>query len=363
MKFARRLSTRLLLANLLVLLAGAVAFAITFRLLASEIFDDRLRRQGGGGPGGFGGQGHPLLEAFQDSVDIALVVSLFVGVVVAAIVAWFASARVIAPIERVRETTRAIAEGDYGQRVVADDVRELGALADDVNQLAEALQDTEKRRARLISDVTHELRTPLASIDGFVEGSVDGLFTPEEMHEAVTDETARMVRLIDDLSVLSKTTEHALDLEMEPVHLAAVARASVENLRPQYASRSVAIEIVGSAEPTVSGDGVRLQQVVTNLLTNALGHVDDGGSVSVQVDQLGGQARVTVDDDGEGIPPEDIGKVFDRFYRGESGRRRPGSGLGLSVARGIAEAHRGTLTAFSQGLGEGSTFTLLIPQR
>jgi signal transduction histidine kinase len=362
-KIARRLSTRLLLANLLVLLAGAAAFAVTFRLLAAEIFDDRLRGQGGGGFGGSGGQGHPLLEAFQDSVDIALVVSLLVGVAVAAIVAWLASRRVIAPIERVRETTRAIAEGDYGRRVVADDVRELGALADDVNQLAETLEDTERRRARLISDVTHELRTPLASIDGFVEGSVDGLFTPDEMHQAVTDETARMVRLIDDLSVLSKTTEHALDLEMEPIQLVSIVRASVENLRPQYASRSVAIEIMESAGPEVIGDGVRLQQVVTNLLTNALGHVDDGGAVSVQVDQGDSRGRVVVRDDGEGIAPADIGRVFDRFFRGDSGRRRPGSGLGLSVARGIAEAHRGSLTAFSAGLGEGSTFTLLIPMR
>jgi histidine kinase len=361
MRVARRLSTRLLLANLLVLIAGAVAFAITFRILASEIFDDRLRRGQAGG--GFGGQGHALLEAFQDSVDIALVVSLGVGVIVAAIVAWLASERVIAPIKRVRETTRAIAEGDYGQRVAVDDVRELGALADDVNRLAEVLEDTEKRRARLISDVTHELRTPLASIDGFVEGSVDGLFSADEMHEAVTGETARMVRLIDDLSVLSKTTEHSLDLDMNPVQLLSIVQASVEKLRPQFAARSVSIEVVTSSEPEVTGDGPRLEQVVTNLLTNALGHVDDGGSVVVTVSVVDDHASVAVTDDGDGIAADDLGRVFDRFFRGDAGRRRPGSGLGLSVARGIAMAHGGTLDAASPGPGEGSTFTLLIPLR
>lgn len=106
-----------------------------------------------------------------------------VGVVVAGIVAWLVSERVVAPIERVRETTRAIAVGDYAQRVEADEVLEPAALAHDVNQLAERLEDTEKRRVRLLSDVTRELRTPLTSIDGFVEGSLDGVFSPDEMYE------------------------------------------------------------------------------------------------------------------------------------------------------------------------------------
>jgi signal transduction histidine kinase len=364
MKIARRLSTRLLLANLLVLGAGGAAFAVTFRLLASQIFDDRLRRGAvGGGPFGPGGQGHLLLEAFQDSVDIALAVSVVVGVIVAALVAWLASQRLTAPIDRVRETTRAIAEGDYQKRVVVDDVRELGALADDVNQMAGVLEHTERRRASLISDVTHELRTPLASIDGFVEGSVDGLFSLEEMHEAVTDETARMVRLIDDLSVLSKATEHALNLDMDPIRITSVVRASIENLRPQYSTRSVSISRVGSVDPEVTGDAVRLQQVLTNLLTNALGHVADGGSVTVEISESEDDACVAVTDGGEGIAPDDLGKVFDRFFRADAGRRRPGSGLGLSVARGIAQAHGGSLTARSSGPGEGSTFTLLIPLR
>ncbi len=271
--------------------------------------------------------------------------------------------RLVAPIERVRETTRAIASGDYAQRVEVGGVVEIDALAHDVNQLAKTLEDTERRRASLLSDVTHELRTPLASIDGFVEGSVDGLFTAQETHEAVTDETARMIRLIDDLSVLSKTAEHALDLNREALQLISVARTSVENLRPQYAARSAATDVTSSADPEVLGDDARLHQVVTNLLTNSLGHVDDGGAVSVEISETDDHASLTVTDDGEGIAADDLARVFDRFFRGGTSRRRPGSGLGLSVARGIAEAHGGTLTAVSSGPGDGSTFTLLIPLR
>ena len=170
MNFTRRLATRLMVANLLVLGAGAIAFAVTFRLLASEIFDDRIRRgQGGlGGPGGPEGGGQGLLVAFSESVDIALFVSLGVGVIVAGIAAWFVTQRMTKPIETIRSATRAIADGNYSERVGDADVVELDALVRDVNHLAQTLEDTEERRARLLSDVTHELRTPLTSIDGFV---------------------------------------------------------------------------------------------------------------------------------------------------------------------------------------------------
>jgi histidine kinase len=210
---------------------------VTFRLLASEIFDDRIRRGRGGlgGPGGSEGAGQSLLAAFSESVDIALFVSLGVGVIAAGVVAWFVTQRMTRPIEMIRSTTRAIAAGNYGERVGDADVVELDALGHDMNHLAQTLEETEENRARLLSDVTHELRTPLTSIDGFVEGAMDGVFSTEEMYDAVTDETARLLRLVEDLSVLSKTAEHSLSLEMGPVHLSVVANAAADQLRPQYA--------------------------------------------------------------------------------------------------------------------------------
>jgi signal transduction histidine kinase len=359
MRITRKLSTRLLLGNVLVVGIGGIAFSITFRLLASEIFDDRIRRGGQGGPAG-GGQG--LLEAFSDSVDIALLVSMAVGVVVAAVVAFFVAKAMSKPIARIRETTRAIAGGDYAQRVEAAEVIELDALGQDVNRLAQTLEATEQRRASLLSDVTHELRTPLASIDGFVEGAVDGVFTTDEMFVAVTEETARLLRLVEDLSVLSKTTEHSLSLDLAPVHLSEVVTAAVEQLRPQYAERSVMVGVEAKADPEVTGDENKLRQVIVNLLSNALGHVDDGGGVRVVIDETTDSATVSVIDDGEGIRPEDLERVFDRFFRGSSAHKRAGTGLGLAVARGIAEAHGGALTAASDGPGAGATFTLTMPR-
>jgi histidine kinase len=348
-----------MLVNLLILGAGGAAFLVTFRLLAAEIFDDRIRRGGAGGPGG-GGQG--LLEAFRDSVDIALAVSVVVSIVVAGIVAWFVTKAMTNRIENIRVTTRAIADGHYEQRVDPTDVVELDALGMDVNALAKTLEDSEQRRARLLSDVTHELRTPLTSIDGFVEGAVDGVFTLEETYDAVTDETARIVRLVDDLSVLSKTAEHSLPLHVASVSLSELVSEAVDHQRPQFADRGVTVELVRQAEPKVQVDPGRITQVLTNLLANALGHVADGGQVDVLVAQDGERATVVVADDGEGIPAGDLDHVFERFFRGTSANRRQGSGLGLSVARGIAEAHGGSLVAASDGPGSGATFTLSLPR-
>ncbi len=353
-------------ANLLVLAAGGLAFSVTFRLLASEIFDDRIRRGqsgsgGRGGPAEISGTGQSLLDAFGESVDIALLVSLAVGVVAAGVVAWLVTQRMTRPIETIRSATRAIADGNFSHRVADADIVELDALGQDVNHLAQTLEDTEERRARLLSDVTHELRTPLASIDGFVEGAMDGVFSTEEMYVAVTDETTRLVRLVEDLSVLSKTAEHSLDLESTQVPLSAVAVAAADQLRPQYADRSVSMDVDTRSDPIVNGDERRLIQIVTNLLANALGHVDEGGTVRLVVGDDGSAASISVVDRGDGIRAEDVERVFDRFFRGSNARRRAGTGLGLSVARGIAEAHGGMLVATSDGPGLGATFTLTLP--
>ena len=347
----------------MVLAAGGIAFAVTFRLLAAEIFDDRIRRGRGGlgGPGGPEGANQGLLAAFSESVDIALFVSLAVGVIAAGVVAWFVTQRMTKPIEVIRSTTRAIADGSYSQRVGDVEVVELDALGRDVNHLAQTLEETEERRTRLLSDVTHEFRTPLTSIDGFAEGAMDGVFSTEEMYNAVTDETARLLRLVEDLSVLSKTAEHSLTLEFEPVHLSVVATAATDQLRPRYADRSVNVDVAIVSDPEVAADERRLIQVVSNLLANSLGHVREGGVVRVVVDAEVPSASITVVDAGDGLRPEDLDRVIDRFFRGIDAEKRTGTGLGLPVARGIAEAHGGSLTASSDGAGYGAEFTLLLP--
>lgn len=362
MSVFRRLSTRLLLANLLVLAVGAASFVVAFRVLASEVFDRRLRGLGRGGPPSTrSGNGQTLVETFQNSVDVALLVSLAIGVLAAGFVAWFVSRRMVEPVTRIRDTTRSMARGHYDERVEVPSVEELAALATDVNELALTLEQTETRRARLISDVTHELRTPLTSIDGYVEGAMDGVFSTEEMYGAVTDETRRLRRLVEDLAVLSRAQEGSLQFKLEEVDLGAIAARSSERLRPQFESMSVELDVEPSGEVPILGDEERLGQVVTNLVGNALGHSHPGGRVRVTGGGDGHWGWVTIEDDGDGISAEDLPHVFDRFFRSAGGRRRAGSGLGLAVSRGLVEAHDGELIAVSDGPGRGATFTLRLP--
>lgn len=359
MTMLRRLSTRLVLANLMVLGIGGAAFAITFRLLAPEIFNRRLGRGPGGPAVGSGNQG--LLETFQNSVDVALIVSLLVGAVAAGIVAWFVAERMGKSLTKVGAATRSMTAGHYDTRVPPSGVLEVDDVIDDVNTLAEQLEESEARRSRLLSDVTHELRTPLASIDGFVEGAADGVFTPQESHRAVKEETARLLRLIEDLSILSKTSEHVLGISVERTGLAEFVSETVADLRPRFTDAEVSIRVEVDAEPEVDVDRDRMHQVLANLLTNAVGHTDAGGSVVVTVGASAEGAVVSVTDDGDGISEEDLARVFDRFFRGSSERRREGTGLGLAVAKGIVEAHGGRLSAHSDGPGSGATFTMVVP--
>lgn len=356
----RPLGTRLFLAFLVVVAVGTGSFVVTFRLLAPEVFGRRMEgfEAGGAGPGG--GYGRAIADTFEQSVDIALVISIVVGAVAAALVAAFVTRRMVVPVQQIGATARTLAAGDYSERASESDVEELAELARDVNTLATALQETELQRARLMSDVAHELRTPLTSIDGYAEGLVDGVFTEDEVVVAVTAETRRLRRLVDDLSLLSRASEGSLRFDSAPVDVNQVAQSCANRLRPQFESAGVKLETDLTDDCRIEGDRDRLDQAVANILGNALLHTGQGGTVTMRSTTDGAQASLTIEDDGEGIDPADIPRLFDRFFRGSSSAR-PGTGIGLSVANGIVTAHGGTIIAESGGIGEGATFTIVLP--
>lgn len=365
-----RLSTRLLLSHIAVAVVGSAVTFVVVRLLAPADFVHRTRTMGQGngrGPGGgLGGRGPELLAAFDAAVSRALAIGLGVAVVIAALLAWVAVRRLLRPLGRVRTTTRALAQGEYGVRVQPPREAELAGLAHDVNRLGEALQESEARRTRLIGEVAHEMRTPLTVIDGYLEGMIDGVFRPDaERLAAVSAETRVLRRLAEDLSTLSRAEEGRLDLHPVPVDLGEVVAASAGRLRPQFDDAEVALEVGDAPSIVVEADRDRIGQVVTNLLGNALRACSPGGRVRVRVEADQDRARVVVEDDGRGIAAEDLRRIFERFYRvpepgGE--RRGTGSGIGLTISRSIARAHGGDLTAVSGGLGHGATFRLELPR-
>ncbi|WP_371552391.1 HAMP domain-containing histidine kinase [Streptomyces sp. NBC_00554] len=295
-------------------------------------------------------------------------IGFWTGVAAAVLAAVVLSRFLVRPLDTIRAATRRLAEGRYDTVLELPSEPGFAALVEDVNTLAAALADTERRRARLVSEIAHEMRTPITILHGQIEGMADGIFTPDDaMFASLSDDLDRLRRLASDLSSLSRVEEGAFALHYEDADVAALARATAERLRPQYDGQGVDLTVVADAPVIAFCDPDRVTQVLVNLLGNALIACDAHGSVSVSVHgEAGPQPRVVVrvTDDGVGIPGHDLNRIFSRFERLEHpGRPAPagGSGIGLTIARGIARAHEGDVTAASPGPGKGATFTLWLP--
>ena len=301
--------------------------------------------------------------AFASALNTALIVGVMAGVVAAALVAAFVTRRLLRPLEAIRLATRQIAAGRYEASVPLPSEPELAELAGDVNSLARALAETETRRTRLLGEVAHEMRTPLTSLDGYVEGMIDGVFAPDPHTLAsLSAEIRRLHRLADDLSSLSRAEERGLELDLADTDLAALARRATTRLAPQFSDAQLTLSVEADTAVPVHVDPDRVTQVITNLLGNALLATPAGGTVTLAVSRNGGHGEVIVSDTGIGLAPADTERVFERFYRAPGNTRRSeGSGIGLTIARGLARAHGGDVTATSAGRGRGATFVLSLP--
>jgi len=362
-RFAGSLLVRLVLSHLFVVAVAVAATALLSQSLAGSFFEAHLADMGhdpalGGMSAAMADQ---LRGGFADSFQGALTIAVMVGAVAAGLASAFAAFRVLRPLERVRRAARRLASGSYAERVPIPAESELAALARDVNALSEALEKVESRRVQLISEVAHELRTPLTTIQGYMEGLLDGVFAPdEEIFAATAREAARLKRLAADLSTLSRAEESPLELVVVPVDLGLVATEAAERLRPQFEGSDVSLRVERSADLPVQGDQDRLVQIFTNIVGNALTHTPAGGRVEVTARRRGHDAVVTVSDNGRGIEPENLEAIFERFFRAD--RDAPGgTGIGLTIARRIARLHGGEVSAASAGLGWGATFTVEIP--
>ncbi|MEV7085638.1 HAMP domain-containing sensor histidine kinase [Streptomyces sp. NPDC093085] len=321
-------------------------------------------------------QGHYLDLAEQNDrqdglIDSDLALGLGLGTAAAFTAAVVLSRFLLRPLDNVRTATHRLAEGHYEDILTVPSEPGLAALVQDVNSLGATLADTERRRARLVSEIAHEMRTPITILHGQIEGLADGIFTPDDaMFASLADDLDRLRRLASDLSSLSRAEEGAFTLRAENTDVAALARATAQRLRPQYDDQNITLAVDAGIPAVTSGDPDRITQVLINLLGNALAASDPGGHVSISVRNdppahpAPGHITVSVTDDGIGIAPHDLNRIFTRFERVEHpGRPSPagGSGIGLTIARGIAQAHGGYLTATSLGINHGSTFTLRLP--
>jgi signal transduction histidine kinase len=283
-------------------------------------------------------------------------------VLLVAVVGFSVVAGAVGPLAELGDASERLADGDQGVRVAPRGPGPVRRLATSFNTMAERLDRSRDERRAMLADVTHELRTPLTVITGELEAMLDGVHPMDAEHVApVLSETHVMSRLLDDLRTLSLADAGALALHREPTDLRALADEVVAAHRGRASGAGVDLQTDGPDALVTSIDPIRVREIMTNLLANALRHTPAGGRVIVQVARDGDDALLTVVDTGEGIPPEDLARVFDRFHRrADTG----GSGLGLAIVRDLAAAHGGSVTVTSAGVpGRGATFVVRLPMR
>jgi two-component system sensor histidine kinase BaeS len=238
-------------------------------------------------------------------------------------------------------------------------------LATQFNTMAAELEAAERRRVALIGDVAHELRTPLATLEGYTEGLLDGVVAPDAATWALLhDEVGRLRRLVQDLQELSRAEARQLPLHIQPTDPAALATQALARVAGQFVEKQIILTNMVPADlPTVQADSDRIIQVLINLLGNALRYTPAEGAVCVSAEQNDGAVVFHIADSGIGIPPEHLSQLFERFYRVDKARSRAlgGSGIGLTIAKALVQAHDGQIWAESPGAGKGATFSFSLP--
>ncbi len=360
--FRRSLASRLLLAQLLVIVAGSATLALVALAIAPGIFHDHIRSSGEFIPDDVA---RHVDRAFNAAVLIALAVAIGAAVLTALAVSTFISLRIVRPIRALAEAAERIAQGAYEARVPVTGSDEIAALGRSFNEMAIALQSAEQKRRELLTDVAHELRTPLATIDAYLEGLADGVVEPgPDTWTLLRAETGRLGRLTEDVTKVSRAEERQLDLRVQRVLAITLLEAAAGAAAPAFISKGVDLEISSARDgPAVEVDADRLGEVLANLLENALRHTSAGGTVTLSAKRVDDAALLAVTDTGEGLAAGDLDRVFERFYRVDRARSRDrgGSGIGLAIARAIVEAHGGQLWAESPGPGQGARFLCRIP--
>lgn len=327
------------------------------------------------GPGRFPGPGdasreirEPSLDRFTDTAFRSL---LFSGLGAGAggiLLVSLLSRRMLGSVRRLTDAAQALGKGDLSQRVAVSGRDEIGELTSTFNAMAEGLENAERHRRNMVADVAHELRTPLTNIRGYVEALRDGVLEADEKTiQNIHRQTMYLAKLIDDLRLLAETEAGDFKLDRSPAHLTEVVARSVEAFRPQAQAQGIELALASSpqslqSERRVEIDRTRIEQVMNNLLQNAVTHTPHGGRIDVLIAEEGETVSVSVADTGEGIPNEELPNVFDRLHRVDPSRARStgGAGLGLTIARQLVEAHGGIIRAESTP-GTGSTFTFTLP--
>jgi len=298
------------------------------------------------------------------AIGLFFILGGLIAVTIALIMTFFLSHRILAPVKTLTSAAKRLGQGDFSQRVQVKDRGELGELANTFNSMAGDLEHAEKLRQNLVADVAHELRTPLSNVRGYLEAVRDGVVKPDAntIHQ-LNEEASLLSQLVDDLQELSLAEAGELKLNYQPTDVVDLINLTVPAVRTKATAKEILLSTdIPDDLPPVNIDPHRIGQVLRNLLENAVSHAAKGDSITVSARQHENWVQISVADTGEGIPPDDLPNIFERFYRVDKSRARAtgGIGLGLTIAKRLVEAHGGRIVAKSEP-GKGSTFYFTIP--
>lgn len=324
---------------------------------------------GMGGMGGMHGAMHgPAESTYISAVHQSL---LWVGlgmIGVSVVVSYFVVREIMRPLSTLTEAVQKVRTGSYGQTVSVERHDEVGVLTESFNEMSEELERNDKMRRQLFANIAHELRTPLAILQGNLEGMIDDIIpTDKKILLSMADETMRMGRLIQDLRDLSLAEINELSLHKEGADINVMLERAVSMLQPLCDEKELTVRLNLSRDlPSLFIDVDRINQVIYNLLNNAIRYIERGCTITVSTlaVTVDGKpyAQVQIADTGNGIAPEDLAHIFQYFYRSEQSRNRKsgGSGIGLALAQQFLRSHGGNIWADST-VGKGTTFTFILP--
>lgn len=349
----------------IVLVAGGTAWAVA-SAIGPEIFHDHMLLAE---PADSEVVTHAE-QAFTTAWTLALTVALLAALLTSVVTSVILTRRIVRSLARVRQAAAQVASGDYSARVPEVDMgAEFDDLAAAFNTMATDLGEIEKTRTRMLGDLAHEMRTPVATLDGYLEGLLDGVVTADEPTLGMLrEQVARLARLAEDIALVTAAGEGRLSMHWQPVGAGSLVDDVAALAAASFADKGVRLSVEGTEEArqtVLTADPGRLDQVLTNLLDNAARHTPEGGRVQLGVERIGSTLRLSVRDSGSGIADEHLPHLFERFYRVDTARDRAhgGSGIGLAIVRSIVEAHSGAVSVTSAGPGHGALFIIELPLR
>ena len=368
------LNVKLFLSFLIVIVVGTIMLVAAVEVVMPRAFQEHLAVMAPymvDEPEFQAGHEIDFFESFRSAVYRALMFAIPFALFSALIIGFSFSRQFVAPIKKMVSVSKKISEGNYKERIPIpqnvniDEMDELKQLAISFNQMTLKLEKTEDLRRQLIGDVSHELRTPLSLIKASMEGLIDGLVpATNKTFYQVQLETDRLARLVDDLQALSIIESGAYELLKQKSDIYEVITSVLQNLTPRFIRKGIQLEDNFPKEKTlISLDVDRIRQVLTNILGNALKFTPKGGLVDLTGEIRKDQIQISIEDSGIGISNEHLPYVFTRFYRVDKSRSRKsgGSGIGLTIAKQLVEAHGGEIWAESSGVNKGTTISFTLP--